>query len=162
MEENILELIKQNDGFEVTLGFCNNIDHFIGGKQDTVWYFIQNGNKEEFWLGRLTDGVWTDKHYTKKRKEFVSEDCENGTTISKLTDRLYLGQDYIVKDGRKPTSTENHGIKVDHYSFKFGELAYEISQEYGITVSYSDINDLSVGYYARRIITGEDVKAPQP
>lgn len=161
MEEKFLELVQTNKGFEITLGFCDDIDHFIGGTGDTIWYYIQNKSKTEFWMAKQKDGVWSDKHYRKKGKSFVAEDAESGYTISKIVERLYFGHDFIAKDGRKPSVVEKHGLMVDHYTYRFGELAYEISRDYGVTVSHSNINDLSVGYYARTVKTGADVKAPK-
>lgn len=55
-EEDVLNLIEKNRGFEITLGFINDVDHFIGGTKDMVWYYIGKGSKAEFWLGRHRDG----------------------------------------------------------------------------------------------------------
>lgn len=167
-QADILKLINDNNGFEVTLGFINDVDHFAGGIKggdngvvNTVWYYIDKGAKTEFYLGRLLDdGSWEDTHFKKKGKEFIPSKTGSGTTINMIAERFFFGQDYIANDGRKPVQVENYGMTVDHYTYKFGELAYDISSEYGITVSHSDINDLSAGFRPRRINTGSLVIPP--
>lgn len=161
MPDKFLKLISENNGFEIELGFRDDIDHYIGGTGDTVWYCIQQKSKLEFWIADNKDGIWTDKHYKKKRGVLVSEEVESGTTIAMIMEKLYLGHDYIEKDGRKPTTLESRGMMVDHYVYKFGELAYDVSCEYGVTVRYSNLQDVENGFYARKIFIGAEVKPPK-
>lgn len=73
---------------------------------------------------------------------------------------LSTGQAEIKESGRKPIKVEIYDHPCSHYSFAFGERAYKISDEYGITVEYSNLKDKPTGFRLRDIKTGEDVKTP--
>lgn len=161
MENNFLELVKANNGFEICLGFINDEDHFIGGTGNTVWYLVSKGKSQELWQGELKDGVWTDRHTVVKKKIAVEEASESGTAIRMAEERLYFGQDKIAADGRKPVETEVHGLKCSHYVYGFGVTAYDIIDEYGVTGCYSFTDDISVGYRFRNVATGESVRVPK-
>lgn len=160
MDNRFLELVRNNDGFEVCLGFYGDLDHYLGGTGDTVWYCVQKGKNVDCFIGKLENGEWTDTHIVKKRT-LKTESAESGKTISMITEKLFLGQDRIAADGRRPVQTELSGHSVSHYAFDFGETAYEISDEYGVTVSYSYVNDVNAGFRMRNLYTGENVKVPE-
>ena len=56
---------------------------------------------------------------------------------------------------------EKHGQKCNHYVFSFGERAYDILDEYGVTCSYSNVNDISVGHDFRDVFIGKEVELPK-
>lgn len=160
-EELFLKLVSENNGFQVALGFIDFEDHFIGGKDSTVWYFVRKGSTDDYYIGTSDGNTWSDTHYTFRNKELSSEPAPSGETIARILSELSTGQDEIEKSGRKPSQTEIYEHPCSHYSFAFGERAYKISDEYGITVSYSNIKDEAAGFRMRSILTGEDVKAPE-
>lgn len=160
MEERFLDLIKKTNGFDIVLSFIDFEDHRIGGIGNKVWYYVIKKQSKELWIGELNDNKWSDKHFVKK-EDLVEESVESGTTISKVVQRLYFKQDEIEATGRKPASIEKHGQKCNHYVFSFGERAYDILDEYGVTCSYSNVNDISVGHDFRDVFIGEEVELPK-
>lgn len=160
MEERFLDLIKKTNGFDIVLSFIDFEDHRIGGIGNKVWYYVIKKQSKELWIGELNDNKWSDKHFVKK-EDLVEESAESGTTISKVVQRLYFKQDEIEATGRKPASIEKHGQKCNHYVFSFGERAYDILDEYGVTCSYSNVNDISVGHDFRDVFIGEEVELPK-
>lgn len=44
--QDFLKLIENNGGFEVTLGFQDDVVHFLGGTGNKIWYFIK---KNQLW-----------------------------------------------------------------------------------------------------------------
>lgn len=155
------DLIREQKGFEVTLGFRSNIDHFIGGTGNRVWYFIKNGSKEDYYVCTFNGSDGTDVHYTRKKKILSSEPAPAGKTMELILSELAVGQQEIEESGRKSVSVDLSGHPCSHYSFSFGERAYKISDEYGITVEYSNLKDEAAGFRLRNIQTGSDVKAPK-
>lgn len=160
MEDRFLDLISKTNGFEITLGFVDFEDHIIGGTGNKVWYYIIKKNFEELWLGELNGDKWSDKHFVKK-KGVLEEAADSGTTIKKVVERLYFKQEEIKVDGRKPVSIEKHGQKCSHYVYSFGATAYDIIDEYEVTGSYSNVDDVSVGFDFRNVFAGKSVKAPK-
>lgn len=160
-QEKFLKLVRDNDGFEICLGFRNDVDHFIGGTGNYVWYDVQKGSKSDCYIGSLnSDGSWTDRHLV-KTKVLKETSAPAGTTIKMILDRLYFKQDEIEASGRKPTEVELGGHKVFHYVYSFGARAYEILEEYGVDASYSNIDDEEAGFRMRNLYLGEDVKVPK-
>lgn len=156
-----LKLIEENSGFEVTLGFRNDVDHFIGGTGNKYWYFIKKGIKEDYYVCTLQDGERTDIHYTATKKNIKAEPAPSGKTMELLLSELTIGQSEIEDSNRKPVSVEIYGHPCSHYSFLFGERAYKISDEYGITIEYSNLQDVLAGFRLRNIETGKNVTAPK-
>lgn len=159
-ENTFLDLIKKTQGFEVILGFRNNVDHFIGGSGNKIWYFVQKGSNEDYYVCTVNGGKKTDVHFTRKRKVLKSEAAAAGKTAELILSELAAGQKEIEESGRKAVAVEVSGHPCSHYSFAFGERAYKVSDEYGITVEYSDLKDEEAGFRLRNIFTGADVKAP--
>lgn len=160
-EEKFLKIISDNIGFQVTLGFRDDVDHFLGGRGSKVWYYIQKKKTADYYVGTLTGGVWEDVHYVLKKKILTSEPAPSGTAIGLILSELSIGQEEIEKDGRKPIAVKVYELPCSHYSFAFGERAYQISDDYGITVSYSNLKDEEAGFRLRTLIVGEDIKIPE-
>lgn len=159
-EKQFLELIEKNQGFEVTLGFRGDVDHFIGGCGNKVWYFVKKGANEDYYVCTLEGGDRTDVHFTRKKKVLTAEPAKPGKALELILSELATGQKEIEESGRKPASVKVYDHPCSHYSFAFGERAYKVSDEYGITVEYSNINDEPAGFRLRNIVIGKDVKAP--
>lgn len=159
-EKSFLELIREKHGFEVTLGFRDDVDHFIGGTGNKVWYFVKKGPKEDYYVCTAGDGGQEDIHYTRKKKILTSEPAPEGKTMELILSELAKGQKEIEESGRKPVKVTVYEHPCSHYSFSFGERAYKISDEFGITVEYSNISDEPAGFRLRNIETGKAVEAP--
>lgn len=160
MDNPFLDLIRKNNGFEYVIGFRNDVDHILGGTGNTVWYCICKGRTMECWIGDCRNGIWTDRHLVKK-KGTAEEPAESGTAMAMILDRAYFKQAEIAETGRKPVKTELSGHPCSHYVYSFGARAYEILDDFGITVSYSNVDDEPAGYRLRNILTGSDVRLPQ-
>ena len=159
--EEFLKLVEDCKGFEVTLGFRDDEDHFIGGKENTVWYFVKKKSSEDYYVADYdTEGKSKDTHYTKKKKVLSKEKAEEGSTMERILGELAIGHEEIAKSKGKPIKKEIYEHPCSHYSFGFGERAYVISDEYGITVEYSNIKDVEKGFRLRDIETGKKVSAP--
>lgn len=159
-ENSFLKLIKEKNGFEVSLGFRKDVDHFIGGKDNKIWYFIQKGTNEDYYICTLNGTEKKDVHYTRKKEVLSCEAAPSGKTMEKILSEIAIGQKEIEESGRKPASVEVGGHRCSHYSFAFGERAYKIADEFGITIEYSNLNDEEGGFRLRNIFTGADVTVP--
>lgn len=155
--DKFLELMNAQNGFEICLGFRDFEDHYLGGKGNTVWYYIDKGRTTEAWIGELKDGVWTDRHLVKKRK-LTEEPAKPGTTIAMISERAYFKQEELADSGRKAVHTEIRGFSCSHYVFSFGARAYDILDDFGITASYSNIDDEQAGWSLRGVNVGEKVQ----
>ena len=159
-EKALFKVMEATGGFEVTLGFRDDVDHFIGGRGSQVWYLVRKGSKDDCFMGTWTGSGWQDVHLIRKRGGLTSEDAPSGKTLDLILRELAAGQKEVEESGRSPSKTELYGHPCSHYSFSWGERACKISDEYGITVEYSNINDESAGFRLRGIETGETVKVP--
>lgn len=156
-EKTFAELIEKTGGFEAVLGFRDNVDHMIGGSGGKIWYFVQKGAKEEFYV-REPDG--TETRFTRTKKALKSAPAPAGKTMSLVLAELAAGQREIETSGRKPVKVEFCGLGCSHYVFAFGERAYKVADEYGITVERSELNDPDAGFRLRTVVLGKDVIAP--
>jgi len=159
-EESFMNLVKENDGFEFVIGYKDDVDHTIGGKDNKYWYHVaRNGKNAEYYMGTYENGLWTDVFYKEKGKKLESKSVESGTTINKIIERAYFYQDKI--QNKKPLEVEKHGYMCNHYVFGFGDKAVETVKEYGITVDFNDISDNDSAYHLRYINLGKDVDKPK-
>ena len=159
-KESFMKLVKDNNGFELRIGFRDFIDHSIGGINNKYWYYIDNnGKSSEYYIGTYEDGKWSDKYYkAKKNKIISSESIEPETTINKIVDRVYYYQDKI--GNKKPQIVEKEEDKYLHYVYGFGDKAWEVSEKYGVTTFFSNINNEEEGYHLRDILIGSEVEKP--
>ena len=156
--EAFIELVRKHGGFEFVIGFKDDEDHSIGGQGDKYWYLISKGRKTEYYIGTLCNGEWVDKHYVKKGRSLESKTVESGLTIAKIADIAYFCQDRI--GNKKGIETVKYSHPCLHYVIGFGEKAFAVSKEYGVTVDFNDINDNSSAYHLRDISTGKSVEKP--
>lgn len=160
LEDEFINLVKEKSGFQIELGYTNWVDHYLGGKDNKVWYYITDGKKSEFYLGTCENGSWKDECVSITKGEPSVTPAESGITIAMIVYRAYYGQAMIKVDNRKGVPVDNSGHKCMRYNYSFGAKAYDISDEFGVTVRFSDVDHAEVGYSLRDIFTGSKVKCP--
>ena len=161
IDENLfLKLIDEYKGFEVTLGFRGDVDHFLGGSGNKIWYLVHKGSDEDYCLCTLDGDEKKDVHYTNNKQGLSGKAAPSGKTMELILSEIAIGQKEIEESGRKPTCAEVRGHACSHYSFAFGERAYKIADEFGVTVEYSNLADEEAGFRLRDIRTGAEVTAP--
>ena len=154
-----LELVEREKGFEFYQAFRDEVDWVIGGKGDTVWFtVIKDLSVQEIFIGTLKDGVWTDRRI-KGRKKNVTEMPE-GSTIKRVEERAYFMQDAEWVKDRKPRLVEDAHPRY-HYVYGMGDKALDVSEAYGVSIAYSDLQDPAAGFHLRYLYTGEEVESPE-
>ncbi len=156
-----MELVEKENGFEFYQAFRDEVDWIMGGKDDTCWFIIMKDQAvRETWIGTLREVEWTDCLIKGKGKRKKVTEKPAGSTIRKIEEMAYFMQDAEWVTGRKPRLIED-GHPHYHYVYGIGDKALDVSQAYGISIGYSDISDLSVGYHLRYLYTGNDVENPK-
>ena len=74
-----------------------------------------------------------------------------------ITENAYLMQDEKWVRDRKPRVIEDAHPHF-HYTYGFGEKGLDVSEQYGVTIGYSDIHDVPAGFHLRDLRTGADVE----
>lgn len=158
--ERFMELVRENDGFEIVHAYQDFEDHVLGGKGNTFWYTILKKDKvKESFLGVFEDGVWKDTHIKGSGARQKTEDLEPGETIQRIAEMAYWKQEEKwVKDRKGTLVEDSHPHK--HYVFGFGDRALDVSEQYGVTIGFSDIKDTTASFRLRYLWTGEEVKQP--
>ncbi len=158
--EGFMELIKKLDGFEFVQAYADDGDHLIGGKGDTCWYIIlRNGKVKESYIGSFRDGKWHDRFIKGEGRKAAEKEMPAGTTIELVEKNAFIYQDEEWAQKKTPRVIEDSHPHY-HYVYGFGDKALDVSQQYGVTIAYSDIKDLSVGFHLRDLQTGKDVELP--
>lgn len=159
-EEKFLKLIEDCSGFEFYQAYRDEVDHILGGKDDTCWYVImEEGKVKESYIGVRKDGVWEDtciKGTGKKRK---TKEMPSGSTIRRIAEKAYLMQEESWVKDRKPRLVEDAHPHY-HYVYGFGDKAVDVSAQYGVIIGFSDISDTASGFHLRYLYTGSGVKTP--
>ena len=155
-----MTLVKENNGFELVHAYRDDEDHFIGGKDGIFWYVVMKNNKtKETLVGRCVDGVWKDTRIKGSGDRKKTEKTTPGSTIRRIAEKAYLMQDEKwVKDRKGTLIQEGHPRR--HYVYGFGDKGLDISEQYGVTITYSDIHDVPAGFHLRDLRTGNDVELP--
>ena len=155
-EEHFIQLVQDNDGFEFYQAFRNDVDHVFGGKGNTYWYtIIKKGKVVESYIGKQVGDTWEDT-YTKGAK---TKTMPSGSTIQLIEEKAYLMQDEKwVKDRKGKLIEDSHPHY--HYVYGFGDKGLDVSEQYGVTIAYSDIKDTSTGFHLRYVYVGDDVELP--
>ncbi|MBQ2311714.1 MAG: hypothetical protein II185_04085 [Firmicutes bacterium] len=156
-----MELVEKEKGFEFYQAFRDEVDWIIGGKDDTFWFTVmKNQSVKETYVGKLKDGVWTDRLIKGKGKKRTEKEMPAGSTIKRIEERAYFMQEEPWVKDRKPRLIEDAHPHY-HYVYGMGEKALDVSEAYGVSIAYSDIKDLSAGYHLRYLYTGEEVEMPK-
>ena len=83
----------------------------------------------------------------------------SGSTIQLIEEKAYLMQDEKwVKDRKGKLIEDSHPHY--HYVYGFGDKGLDVSEQYGVTIAYSDIKDTSTGFHLRYVYVGDDVELP--
>ncbi len=159
--ERFMKLVEENDGFEFVQAFREDEDHLLGGKGDTFWFTIlRDGKVKESYIGTLKDGVWQDVYLKGRGKKRSSKEMPAGTTIGRIAEAAFLCQEEKwVKDRKGRLVADGHPHL--HYVKGFGDKAVDISEKYGVTIGYSDLQDVPAGFHLRYLYTGADVEMPE-
>lgn len=159
-KEKFMNLVDTRQGFEYIIGYRDDEDHIMGGKGDTYWYTIKRGSSvAETLIATYRDGVWQDRRIKGKGKRKTVKEMPSGTTIKRIVKEAYLAQDEKWVTGRKPSLIEDSHPHY-HYVYGFGDKGLDVSAEYGVTIAYSDINNVPAGFHLRYLYTGADVEMP--
>ena len=157
---SFIDLVEKNNGFELVIGYRNDIDHYIGGLKNKYWYQIKKGNKNKYYIGTYNNGTWEDKYYEAKGNNIESvQNIEPRTTINKIEERAFYYQDKI--NNKKPIEIAKEEDTYLHYVYGLGDKAWEVSKKYGVTTFYSNINNEEENYHLRNIFIGSDVEKPK-
>ena len=155
-EDRFVKLVQENNGFECYQAFQNDVDHVLGGKDNVYWYTIlKKGKVVESYIGKLIGDNWEDT-YIKGSK---TKAMPSGSTIKLIVEKAYLMQEEKwVKDRKGKLIEDSHPHL--HYVYGFGDKGLDISEQYGVTIGYSDIKDTSTGFHLRYLYTGNEVDLP--
>jgi hypothetical protein len=159
--ERFLQLIEKYGGFELIHAYRDDVDHILGGKGNVCWYVImKDGRQTEARIGTLENGSWSDRIVKGSGKRQSEKEAPAGSTIKRIAEKAFLAQDEDWVAGRKPRLIED-GHPHFHYTRGFGEKGLDVSEAYGVTIRYSDINDVAAGFHERDVFTGADVEPPK-
>ena len=155
-EDRFIQLVQDQDGFEFYQAFRDDVDHILGGKGHTFWYTVlRKGKVLETYLGKQKGDVWEDT-YIKGAK---SRTMPSGSTIKLIAEKAYwMQEEKWVKDRKGKRIEDAHPHY--HYVYGFGDKGLDISEQYGVTIGYSDIKDPSAGFHLRYVYTGGEVELP--
>ena len=154
--EQFIKLVEDNDGFEFYQAYQNDVDHILGGKENTYWYIImKKGKAAETYIGKLNGNVWEDS-YTKGAK---TKNMPAGSTIKRIAEKAFFMQEEKWVSGRKGKLVEDAHPHY-HYVYGFGDKGLDVSEKYGVTIAFSDIHDVPAGFHLRYLYTGRDVELP--
>ena len=95
-----------------------------------------------------------------KGKNKVTKEMSAESTIKRIEERAYFMQEAEWVKDRKPKLIEE-GHPHYHYVYGMGDKALDVSEAYGVSIGYSDLNDVSLGYHLRYLYTGKDVEIPE-
>ena len=155
-----MQLVKENGGFEFYQAYRSDEDHIIGGKGDTFWYVVtKKGKTTESYVAKYQNGTWEDTYTKGSGASAKTKAMPAGSTISLIAEKAYLCQSESWVAGRKPKLIEDSHPHL-HYVYGFGDKGLDVSEKYGVTISYSDIKDVSAGFHLRYLYTGDDVDTP--
>ena len=156
-----LELAEKENGFEFYQAFRDEVDWIIGAKGDTCWFVImEDQSVKETWIGKLKDGVWTDRRIKGKGKKRTVKELPPGSTITRVEERAFFMQDAEWVSGRTPRLIDDAHPHY-HYVFGIGDKALDVSEAFGVSIAYSDLKDPAAGFHLRYLYTGEEVEIPE-
>ncbi len=161
LSDAFMKLADQERGIEIVHAYRDDVDHHLGGKDNTYWYIIRkNGKTTDAWIGVLKDGIWNDRYIKGAGSEKTESAIPSGTTVVRIAERAYLCQNqaWVTRKTPKPIEDQHPHY---HYVYGFGDKSLDVSVKYGITMGYSELKDESAGFHLRNLITGDDVELPE-
>lgn len=160
--ERFMQLVKETRGFEMIHAYADDVDHLLGGKEGSCWYIImKNGKIKESFIATYDNSVWEDRLIKGSGAGKKGKSVSSGTTIEKIAKQAYLFQEeaWVQRQAGKAKVIEEHHPHY-HYVYGFGDRALDVSAEFGVTIGYSDIRDVSTAFHLRDISIGDDVEQP--
>ncbi len=158
--ERFIDLVNRCHGFEFSQAYRDFEDHFIGGKGNTYWYMIaKNGKVKEIRITTYDGGAWKDECVKGSGAKKTSKAAPSGSTMKRIVEAAYKCQEESWVKDRKGRLVED-GHPHLHYVKGFGDKACDISEEYGVTIGFSDLQDVPAGFHLRDLSIGEDVEMP--
>ena len=155
-----MELVEKENGFEFYQAFRDEVDWVMGGKHDTYWFAVlEDQSVKETYIGTLKDGIWTDVRVKGKGKRRNVKEMPAESTIKRIEERAYFMQDADWVRDRKPRLVEAAHPHF-HFVYGIGDKALDVSEAYGVSIAYSDLQDLPAGFHLRYLYTGEEVETP--
>ena len=155
-----MQLAAKENGFEFYQAFRDEIDWIIGGKNDTFWFSVMKDQSlKETYIGTCKDGVWSDFLVNGKGKKRTVKEMPPESTIKRVEERAFFMQDEEWVKNRKPRLIEDAHPHY-HYVYGMGDKALDVSEQYGVSIAYSDLADVPAGFHLRFLYTGDDVKMP--
>ena len=155
-----MELVEKEKGFEYYQAFRDEVDWIIGGKDGTYWFSVlKDQSVKETYIGTLKDGVWADRKVKGKGKKKTVTEMPAESTIKRIEERAFFMQDAEWVKGRKPRLVQDAHPHY-HYVYGIGDKALDVSEDFGVSIAYSDLKDLSAGFRLRYLYTGEEVDIP--
>lgn len=155
-DKSFMELVEAHQGFEFCQAYRNDVDHIIGGKGNTYWYIItKKGKTVESFIATYGNEGWSDRYVKGKTTKLLPP----GSTINRIAEKAYLKQEEKwVKDRKGRLIEDAH----PHFHFVrgIGDEAVDVSEEYGVTIAYNKVDDISVGFHLRYLYTGSSVEVP--
>ena len=118
-------------------------------------YHNQKGKTVESFIATYGNDVWIDRYVKGKTAKILPP----GATINRIAEKAYLKQEEKwVKDRKGRLIEDAH----PHFHFVrgIGDEAVDVSGEYGVTIAYNKVDDISVGFHLRYLYTGSSVEVP--
>ena len=160
-EKRFADLVETCQGFEFYQAYKDDVDHIIGGKGGTYWYLImKNGSVTEARIATYQDGVWQDRCTKGRGAKKTTKALPAGSVIKRIAEQAYWMQEAPWVKGRNPRRVEDSHPHF-HYMYGFGDKALDVSEQYGVSIAYSDLKDPSAGFHLRDLSTGADVELPR-
>ena len=156
--DRFFKLVEDNKGFEIVHAYRDDIDHYIGGKNDHYWYCItSNGRIKEGYAAIYRDGKWRDQYIKGEGKNRKVKDIESGTTIDRICSAAFLAQEESwVKDKKGSLIETDHPYY--HFVKGFGDKALDVSKDYGVTIGYNDLENNEWSFHLRDLNTSDDAE----
>lgn len=155
-----MELVEREHGFEYYQAYRDDVDHIIGGKDNTYWYLItKKGKTLEASTAVYRDGQWSDQYSKGRGSRKKTGELPAGSVIKRIAQMAYLMQEEKWVKERKGRLIED-GHPHFHYTYGFGDKGLDVSEQYGVTIAYSDIKDPAAAFHLRYLYTGSEVEIP--
>ena len=116
---------------------------------------------QEFYIKDLIETTENEDIYNIMNKRmFYCKNLENSSDPLGPPDICYLVKEIQSKGffglkTKKITKTGSY-----HYVYGFGDKALDVSKQYGVSIAFSDIKDLSAGFHLRYLNKGSEVELP--
>ena len=157
-EEQFMKLVEQYQGFEIVHAYRDDVDHFLGGRNDRYWYVIMKNNKtKEAYVAFYKDGVWKDQYVKGEGSKKKVKEAEPGTTIKMIAAEAYIAQDEKWVKDKNGTVIEEDNPRI-HYVKGFGDKALDVSKLYGVSIAFNDLDDTAGAFHLRDITIGDKVE----